>query len=71
MANADDADEIYVNDVLPEKMKYNLRSLEEFSFYGETMIMLKIVVAVVKRDKEIEDSVVVVKANNKVRKIDG
>lgn len=36
----DDADEVYVNDILPKKMVYNLRYLEEFSFFGDIGIML-------------------------------
>ena len=35
LANADNADETYVKKVLPEKMRYNLRSIESFSFFGD------------------------------------
>lgn len=52
LANAADADETYLNEVLPEKMKYNLRSIEAFSFFGEIKTMLKTVAAVLKRDDE-------------------
>lgn len=45
---ADDVDEVYVKKVLPEKMKYNLESLEKFSFLGEMWTMLKTVLAVIK-----------------------
>jgi lipopolysaccharide/colanic/teichoic acid biosynthesis glycosyltransferase len=55
LASADDADETYMNEVLPEKMKYNLRSIEAFSFFGEIKTMLKTVAAVLKRDDNEED----------------
>ncbi len=54
------ADETYVNVVLPEKMKYNLRSIEEFSFLGELKTMVRTFFAVVKRDR-IEDTIDVAK----------
>lgn len=50
---ADDADETYIYEVLPEKMKYNLRSLEEFNFFSDIKTMLRTVEAVVKKDKSI------------------
>jgi len=50
---ADDADETYVNEVLPEKMKYNLISIEQFSFFSEIKTMFRTIVAVVKRDKSV------------------
>ena len=46
LANVEDADEIYINKVLPEKMKYNLRSLREFSFLGEIKTMVRTVLYV-------------------------
>lgn len=54
LAHADDADETYVNEVLPEKMKYNLKSIEHFSFFGEIRTMFKTVAAVLKRDEEVD-----------------
>jgi len=59
--SADDADESYINVVLPEKMKYNLRSITRFSFFVEIKTMLKAVLTVIKRDKDTDDSIVVVK----------
>lgn len=41
-------DEIYVEKVLPEKMKYNLQYIENFSFLEDIKIMLKTVLAVLK-----------------------
>ncbi|MEH7249581.1 sugar transferase [Neobacillus niacini] len=49
LANAIDADEIYVYNILPEKMKYNLISIEEYSFIDDIKTMVKTVVAVIKR----------------------
>lgn len=47
---ADDVDTVYVEDVLPEKMYYNLRSIEKFSFFGEIMTMFRTVFAVMGKD---------------------
>jgi len=41
LANDEDADKTYIYEVLPEKMKYNLRSIEKFSFWGDIKIMLR------------------------------
>jgi lipopolysaccharide/colanic/teichoic acid biosynthesis glycosyltransferase len=57
LANANNVDEIYVNKVLPGKMKHNLRSIENFSFFGDIKIMVRTMVAVIKKDKDIEHSV--------------
>lgn len=43
---AEDVDEVYVKKVLPEKMKYNLNSIRNFSFLGEIVTMIKTVFAV-------------------------
>ncbi|KXI45654.1 sugar transferase [Bacillus pacificus] len=51
LSNADNADEVYINQVLPEKMNYNLQSIEEFSFWRELAVMLQTLIAVVKKDK--------------------
>ena len=40
-------DEIYVQYVLPEKMKYNLQYLEKFSIFGDLKIMIDTVLAVI------------------------
>lgn len=53
---AEDADVMYVEEVLPEKMKYNLIGIEMFSFFGEIKTMVRTVVAVVKKDENITDS---------------
>ncbi len=48
LANADNVDDIYVNKVLPGKMRYNLSSIEGFSFFNELKIMVRTVFAVLK-----------------------
>ena len=45
---ADDVDQVYVEKVLPEKMKYNLESIKKFNFVRELGTMIKTVVAVVR-----------------------
>lgn len=36
---ADDVDKVYVEDVLPEKMKYNLESIKKYSFWSDITTM--------------------------------
>lgn len=43
---ADDVDSVYINEVLPEKMKYNLNSIKDFSFFKEIATMFRTVFAV-------------------------
>lgn len=49
LEGAQDVDRTYVEEVLPEKMKYNLKALEQFSFWGDVNTMQKTVVAVLRR----------------------
>lgn len=48
LENAENADEVYVNDVLPAKMQYNLRSLERYGFWRDIGVMFATVGAVLK-----------------------
>ena len=48
LEQAENADEVYISRVLPEKMKYNLESIREFSFRREFGIMVRTVLAVIK-----------------------
>lgn len=50
---ADDVDKVYIEKVLPEKMKWNLKSIKEFSFWGDIATMFRTVFAVL--GKEYED----------------
>lgn len=43
---AANVDDVYVNEVLPGKMKYNLAAIENFSFVHECLVMVKTVLAV-------------------------
>ena len=45
---ADDVDSVYINEVLPEKMKYNLNSIKKFSFFKEIATMFRTVFAVLR-----------------------
>ena len=45
---ADDVDSVYINEVLPEKMKYNLNSIKECSFFKEIATMFRTVLAVLR-----------------------
>lgn len=46
LESADNVDEIYVKKVLPGKMKYNLWSIKNFSFFRELCTMVRTVFAV-------------------------
>jgi lipopolysaccharide/colanic/teichoic acid biosynthesis glycosyltransferase len=43
---ASDTDEVYIDKILPEKMKYNLASIEKFSLLNDLKTMFKTVGAV-------------------------
>lgn len=43
-----DTDKIYIEKILPEKMKYNLKSVREFSLAKDIKTMIKTVIAVSK-----------------------
>ena len=45
---ADDVDKCYVQNVLPAKMEWNLRSIVEFSFIRELKVMVETVLAVIR-----------------------
>ncbi len=47
---ADDVDRVYVQEVLPGKMKYNLQSIRHFSFLGEIATMFRTVFAVLGKE---------------------
>ncbi len=46
LEKAEDADEVYVNEILPEKMKYNLKSVMEFGFFKDIGVLFRTVGAV-------------------------
>lgn len=45
---AGDVDKVYVEQVLPEKMKYNLESIRKFSFQKDIQTMVRTVIAIVR-----------------------
>ena len=47
---AENVDQVYVEDVLPGKMKYNLQSIRKFSFIGEIATMFRTVFAVLGKE---------------------
>ena len=47
---ADDVDKVYLQQVLPDKMKWNLESIRRFSFFGEIATMFRTVFAVLGKD---------------------
>ena len=48
--DADDVDKVYVEQVLPGKMKYNLHAIHNFSFFGDIKTMFRTVFAVLGKD---------------------
>lgn len=55
LENAVDVDRVYVEEVLPGKMKFNLQSIKEFSFIGEIATMFRTVFAVLGKEYGDED----------------
>lgn len=53
---ATDVDKVYVEEVLPGKMKWNLESIKRFSFWGEIGTMVRTVFAVLGKEYEGEKS---------------
>ena len=47
---AEDSDRVYVEEVLPAKMHYNLQLLRQFSFWNDIKIMFMTVFAVCGRN---------------------
>ena len=46
LEKAEDADVVYVNEILPAKMEYNLKSVKEFGFFKDIGVLFKTVAAV-------------------------
>lgn len=53
--SAYDVDKVYVEDVLPGKMKYNLQSIREFSFIGDIVTCFRTVFAVLGKEYKEDD----------------
>ena len=49
---ADDVDKVYVEEVLPDKMKYNLESIKKYNFWEEIKTMIRTVFIVMGKNYE-------------------
>ena len=47
---AEDVDKVYVEEVLPEKMKYNLKSIRSFNIFKDILTMFRTVFAVLGKE---------------------
>lgn len=47
---ANDVDRVYIEEVLPAKMKWNLESIERFKFFREILTMIRTVLAVLGKE---------------------
>lgn len=57
---AEDTDAVYVNEILPAKMYYNLKAIENFSFLEDIKVMFMTVLTVLGkkyRDEDVEEKV--------------
>lgn len=66
MSKGEDLDDIYIRRVLPQKMKYNLEYINDFSFLKDMKIIIKTALAVLNISKEEK---VVVKQNTKTKEM--
>ena len=55
LADAEDVDKVYVEQVLPGKMKYNLEAIREFAVWQDLKVMLLTVVAVLRKENLTEE----------------
>ncbi len=47
---ADDVDKVYMEQVLPQKMKWNLKTIQHYSFFGDIATMFRTVFAVLGKE---------------------
>ena len=47
---AEDMEKVYIEEILPAKMYYNLKSIENFSFWGDLKIMFMTALAVLGKE---------------------
>lgn len=50
LSSADDVDKVYIEKILPEKMKWNLESVRSFRFFREILTMFRTVLAVLGKE---------------------
>ena len=46
LEKAEDADKTYIEQIVPDKMRYNLRAIREFSFFGDIKLIIWTVIAI-------------------------
>lgn len=47
LEEAEDVDEVYVKEVLPGKMEYNLRNIYKYNLFNEILIMFQTIIAII------------------------
>ena len=55
LEGAEDVDKTYITEVLPGKMRYNLKAIKTFSFFGDIKVMFMTVLAVLGKKYETEE----------------
>ena len=50
LEGVDDTDKVYIEKILPEKMYYNLKGIEQFNFWGDIKVMFMTVFAVLGKE---------------------
>ena len=55
LEGAEDVDKTYITEVLPGKMRYNLKAIKSFSFFGDIKVMFMTVFAVLGKDYTTEE----------------
>jgi len=50
LADVEDVDDVYIHKVMPKKMFYNLKAIENFSFWGDIKVMFMTVLAVMGKE---------------------
>lgn len=48
LKDSENSEKIYIEKIMPEKMKYNLNDIKDFTFFRDFKIMIKTVVAVIR-----------------------
>lgn len=65
MSNGEELDDIYIYKILPQKMKYNLEYINNFSFWIDIRIIMKTVLTVLNISSEKEIDMLIEKNNEK------
>ena len=62
----EDTDKVYIEQILPGKMYYNLKGMETFSFWGDIKIMFMTVFAVLGKEYKDENAPETVQTGEKI-----